>query len=68
MSTITPKRFTVREAAERFKRDPSRIRQICIEHEIGESIEGRIRILSSADMAKIGQIIDDLGWNKKSSG
>jgi len=51
------KTFTVNDAAVKFKRTTARIRQICIEHTIGETIEGRIRILSPADFREIGRII-----------
>ena len=56
--------YTVNDAAERFERTTARIRQICISNEIGTLIEGRIRILTPADVRKIGEIIADCSRHK----
>lgn len=64
MATKPRANLTVSDAAERFERDPSRIRQICIEYEIGENVEGRIRLLTESDMQKIGKIIENDGRKK----
>lgn len=65
MSTMNSKKnrrtYTVKEAASMFDRVPSRIRQICLEHDIGTSVEGRIRILSPADLEKIRKVIEETG-------
>ena len=53
--------YTVNDAAERFDRTTARIRQICIKNQIGTLIEGRIRILTPADVRKIGEIIAECG-------
>ena len=68
MATVESKKtsLTVNDAAERFGRTTARIRQICIEYEIGELIEGRIRLLSAADVRKIGRIIEETGYEKSS--
>lgn len=58
--------FTVNDAADKFNRSTGRIRQICIEREIGELIENRIRLLSPADMRRIGRIIAEEGYKKNS--
>ncbi len=50
--------YTVRDAAEQFGRTTARIRQICIKHEIGTLIEGRVRILKAKDIRKIGRFIE----------
>lgn len=57
--------YTVNDAAKRFERSTARIRQICIEHEIGELIENRIRLLSATDVRKIGQIIEQTGYQTR---
>jgi hypothetical protein len=57
---------TVKDAAARFNRTTGRIRKICIDHDIGESIEGRIRFLTERDMDRIERAIDK-DWRKKSS-
>lgn len=68
MATVEEKKttFTVTDAAERFNRTTARIRQICIEHEIGKLIEERIRLLTARDMEKIGKIIEETGYFKDS--
>ncbi len=68
MATAKSKKqnITVKDAAERFNRTTARIRQICIEHEIGDVIENRIRILSRADLREIGRIIVETGYEKSS--
>lgn len=65
MATIeTEGTFTVNDAAERFERTTARIRQICIEQKIGVLVGERIRILSPADMRKLGKFIEANGRNK----
>jgi hypothetical protein len=68
MATVDRRKatLTVNDAAERFGKTTARIRQICIEHNIGELIENRIRLLSEADMRKIGKIIEETGYEKSS--
>ena len=68
MKTIEEKKttFTVQDAAKQFCRTTARIRQICIQHDIGKLIEGRIRILTSGDVRKIGKIIEETGHEKNS--
>jgi hypothetical protein len=68
MATVEQQKttFTVNDAADRFARTTGRIRQICIEHEIGNLIENRIRLLSAADVRKIGRIIETEGYRKNS--
>ena len=55
------KEYTVNDAAEMFGKVTARIRQICIRHKIGRLIENRIRLLSPADIRKIGKIIEETG-------
>lgn len=65
MATINyEETYTVSDAADRFDRTTARIRQICIEYEIGTLIEGRIRILTPADVRKIGEILAECGRKK----
>jgi hypothetical protein len=66
MEATIQKPFTVGHAARRFKRTTARIRQICIEHEIGELIADRVRLLSAYDMQEIGRIIRENGYKKLS--
>ena len=68
MATIYEKKtaFTVSDAAEKFGRTTARIRQICINNEIGKLIEHRIRILTVRDMTKIGKIIEENGHSRNS--
>lgn len=67
MATInTEKAITVTEVAERFGRNPSRIRQLCIEHDIGVLIAGRLRVLTERDVDKIGQML--LNFRRKPVG
>lgn len=63
--TKKPK-FTVNHAAQLFGRTTARIRQICIEHEIGELIQGRVRLLTAADVEEIGRIIEESGYSMNS--
>ncbi len=53
--------FTVNYAAARFERTTGRIRQICIAHDIGTLIEGRVRLLTASDVEEIGRIIKESG-------
>lgn len=67
MATAQQKKsFTVSDAATEFDRTTARIRQICIDNSIGALIEGRIRLLTAADMRKIGKIIAETGIEKSS--
>jgi hypothetical protein len=62
MATVnTEKALTVTEVAARFGRDSSRIRQICIEHDIGVLIAGRLRVLTEKDAEKIGRLLEGFG-------
>lgn len=66
MATVPPPtktEFTVTDAAEMFNRTTARIRQICITHDIGKNILGKIRILNRRDIAKIRRIIEQKGYN-----
>lgn len=56
--------FTVTDAAGEFGKTPARIRQICLEHGIGLSIENRIRLLSRSDIGRIKEIIHTNGRGK----
>jgi 5'-deoxynucleotidase YfbR-like HD superfamily hydrolase len=64
MKTAAKTTYTVNEAAAKYRRTTARIRQICLQHDIGESVQDRIRILSPADFARIGQIIAESGHNR----
>ncbi len=68
MATAESKKmtFTVNDAAERYGRTTARIRQICIEHAIGNLIENRIRLLTESDVRKIGRIIAEFASEKTS--
>lgn len=59
--SILENRYTVNDAADRFGRSTARIRQICIQHEIGETIGNRLRILTEAELERIGKIISENG-------
>ena len=62
MATVdSEKAITVTEAATRFGRNPSRIRQICIEHKIGVLIADRLRVLTERDVQRIGKILVEYG-------
>lgn len=65
MATLTST-YTTKDAAAKFGRNDSRIRQICLKYDIGDSIGGRIRVLSEADMRRIGSILDEIGRPRKS--
>lgn len=70
MATRHPK-FTVTDAANRFRRSTARICQICLDNEIGKVIGGRVRILSTQDVKRIGKIIEETGYpgiSEKNSG
>ena len=51
------KQFTTNDAARRFRRTTARIRQICIDHDIGEVVHNRIRLLTADDLERIRQHI-----------
>ena len=62
MATVdTEKAITVTEVARRFGRDSSRIRQLCIEHNIGVLIADRLRVLTKGDVEKIRKLLEDFG-------
>lgn len=60
MATVnTDKAITVTEVAMRFRRNPSRIRQLCIAHNIGVLIAGKLRLLTEKDVDRIGKMLLD---------
>lgn len=62
MATVDPeKSITVAEVAARFGRNPSRIRQLCIEHSIGTLIADRVRLLTERDAERIGRMLSQFG-------
>ena len=61
-ATIDQLKYCAQDAARRFGKTPSRIRQICLEHNIGFKFRDKSeRRLTDADMRKIGKIIDETG-------
>lgn len=67
MATLGELKYSVKDAAERFGRNASRIRQICIEYDIGFKFDARSdRRLTERDMSKIGRILDEIGRPRKS--
>ena len=65
------KMITVKDAAKELGRVPSRIRQICIrgdaDGQIGQLLEGKVRVLNTSDMRRIRRILRENGVGKKSS-
>lgn len=55
MSTMNDA-FTVKQVAEELGVTSTRIRQICIEHEIGHKIDDFMRLLSEEDIEQIKKI------------
>lgn len=63
--TLADYKFTVRDAAERFNRNPSRIRQICLAHDIGFKWQATTdRMLTESDIEAIGKIIEERGHSR----
>ena len=57
--------FTTTEAAQRFGKDPSHIRRLCNEHDIGQLKYGRIRLLKQSDMNRLEKYFSQFGRNRK---
>lgn len=61
----TEKIYTVKEVAEKFGITDARVRQLCIDHDIG-SIKGNTRILSAEDLKRFEKVRSDLRqWEKR---
>lgn len=59
------KPHTVTEVAEKFERTPSRIRQICREHNIGYMIQSDLRLLTDDDVKAIKNVLENDRRKKK---
>lgn len=57
--------FTTTEAAQRFNKDESRIRRLCIDHDLGELKYGRIRLLRLRDLNWLANYFEENGRNRK---
>ena len=58
-------RFTVSDAAERFGKDKSHIRRLCIKYDLGFLMYGRIRLLRKKDLNRLQEHFDENGRNRK---
>lgn len=58
-------RFTVSDAAERFGKDKSHIRRLCIKYDLGFLVCGRIRLLRKKDLNRLQEHFDEIGRNRK---
>ena len=67
MNTTGRKKLTVKCLADRFGKDRSRIRQLCIALDLGTLIEGRIRWLTESDAKKISRFFAEKGHLSKNS-
>lgn len=67
MMATAKQQLTVNDVADRFGKNPSRIRQLCIEHGIGKLIAGRVRLLTEADAKKLGRFFAEKGHLSKNS-
>lgn len=67
MATIeVPKNtFTVADAAQRFGKDESHIRRVCIDHDLGTVMFGRIRLLKPADIRRLEKHFREVGRNRE---
>lgn len=59
--------FTVADAAQRFGKDESHIRRVCIDLNLGDLIYGRIRLLKASDIRRLDQHFQSVGRNRKKS-
>lgn len=57
--------FTTSDAAQRFNKDESRIRRLCIDHDLGELKYGRIRLLRIRDLNWLENYFEKNGRNRK---
>lgn len=57
--------FTTTDAAQRFNKDESRIRRLCIDHDLGELKYGRIRLLRIRDLNWLANYFEENGRNRK---
>ena len=55
--------FTTSDAAQRFNKDESRIRRLCIDHDLGELKYGRIRLLRIRDLNWLENYFEKNGRN-----
>ena len=67
VATIEQLKYRVEHAAARYGKTASRIRQICIQYEIGFKFSDKAeRRLTEADMMKIGEILEETGRTRDS--
>jgi hypothetical protein len=59
--------FTTTDAAQRFNKDESRIRKLCIDNDLGELKYGRIRLLRLRDLTWLEKYFQANGRNRKKS-
>lgn len=64
-TTIPENMYTTTDAAQRFNKDESRIRRLCIEHSLGELKYGRIRLLRIRDLKWLENYFEENGRNRK---
>lgn len=57
--------YTTTDAAQRFNKDESRIRKLCIDHDLGELKYGRIRLLRARDLSWLQDYFEQNGRNRK---
>lgn len=58
-------RFTVSDAAERFGKDRSHIRRLCIKYDLGFLMYGQIRLLRKKDLKRLEKHFNEIGRNRK---
>ncbi len=62
--TENPNEYTVRDAAAIFGKDPSHIRRLAIEMQLGKLQYGRVRILKKRDIAKLERHFEECGRDR----
>jgi hypothetical protein len=65
MTATMRKVFTVREAARLLKISTSRVRRLCIDHEVGDKVNDRLRLLSDRDVRTLAKRNRDRGRPKE---
>lgn len=64
-TTEKPDEFTVRDVAEKFGKDPSHIRRLSIDMNLGSLKYGRVRILRNRDITRLAKHFQENGRNRK---
>lgn len=56
---------TVSAAAERFGKDESHIRRLCINMNLGKVVLGRVRLLGKRDIDRLKKHFEEFGRNRE---